>query len=184
MNIYKSKLIIRIKHKLVLLTLLCLSLTQNVFAQNSKQENSRNENPKAQSSKTQNSKANEIEKSSETSNDNEEKPDVVKTYNIATVQILNKTTAKNSMLDLRIVQTVNLGAINVKSHKCWMAPLDQKPETKILLEVFENKNSQELDANPAESKRIFYGWLFASSPSLSGLEHPIYDIISITCKNK
>ena len=174
MNIFKLKLLTKNKYCLILLTLLCLSLSPNVFAQNLKIENS----------KTQNPKSNDSEKLSEIPADNEEKPDAVKTYNIATVQILNKTTAKNSMLDLRIGQKVNLGAITVKSHKCWMAPLDQKPETKILLEVFENKNSQELDANPAESKRIFYGWLFASSPSLSGLEHPIYDIISITCKNK
>jgi len=174
MNISNSKLITKNKSKLILLTLLCLSLPQNVFAQNSKSPNS----------KIQNLKTNDSEKLSEDPTDNEEKPDAVKTYNIATVQILNKTTAKNSMLDLRIGQKVNLGAITVKSHKCWMAPLDQKPETKILLEVFENKNSQELDANPAESKRIFYGWLFASSPSLSGLEHPIYDIVSIACKNK
>ncbi len=174
MNIFKLKLLTKNKYCLILLTLLCLSLSPNVFAQNLKLQNS----------KTQNLKTNDSEKLSEIPTDNEEKPDAVKTYNIATVQILNKTTAKNSMLDLRIGQKVNLGAITVKSHKCWMAPLDQKPETKILLEVFENKNSQELDANPAESKRIFYGWLFASSPSLSGLEHPIYDIISITCKNK
>ena len=174
MNIFKLKLLTKNKYCLILLTLLCLSLSPNVFAQNLKIENS----------KTQNPKSNDSEKLSEIPADNDEKPDAVKTYNIATVQILNKTTAKNSMLDLRIGQKVNLGAITVKSHKCWMAPLDQKPETKILLEVFENKNSQEIDANPAESKRIFYGWLFASSPSLSGLEHPIYDIISITCKNK
>ncbi len=173
MNIFKLKLLTKNKYCLILLTLLYLSLSSNVFAQNSKSQNS----------KTQNPKTNDSEKLSEILED-EEKPDIVKVYNIATVQILNKTTAKNSMLDLRIGQKVNLGAITVKSHKCWMAPLDQKPETKILLEVFENKNSQELDANPAESKRIFYGWLFASSPSLSGLEHPIYDIISITCKNK
>jgi len=174
MNIIHSKLITKNKSNLILLTFLCLSLSQTVFAQNSKSQNS----------KIQNLQNNDSEKLSEVSADNEEKADLQKNFNIATVQILNKTTAKNSMLDLRVGQKINLGAITVKSHKCWMAPLDQKPETKILLEVFENKNSQEIDANSLESKRIFYGWLFASSPSLSGLEHPIYDIVSITCKNK
>jgi len=102
---------------------------------------------------------------------------------IATVQILNKTTAKNLMIDLKVGQKINLGAITIKAYKCWQAPLEQKPETKILLEVFENKTT---DSNIDEVKnsRIFYGWIFASSPSISGIQHPIYDIVAIACKNK
>jgi hypothetical protein len=35
-----------------------------------------------------------------------------------------------------------------------------------------------------QEKRIFYGWMFSSSPSVSSLEHPIYDITALNCKNK
>jgi hypothetical protein len=173
MNISKQNLLVKIKNNLILIILLNLTIIQNSFSQNLKKD--------------------EIDNSAQGVVYVDDKTDSVKFYNIATVQILNKTTAKNSMLDLRIAQKVNLGAITLKAHKCWSAPLDQKPETKILLEVFENKNSPNLNQNldetkenqsSSESKRIFYGWLFASSPSLSGLEHPIYDIISIACKNK
>ncbi len=96
-------------------------------------------------------------------------------YKTAVVQGLNKTTAKTSILEIKIGQRIQFGKIAIIAHKCWQAPLDQKPESKILLEVLDVKS-------PEEEKRIFYGWMFASSPSISGLEHPIYDIIALNCK--
>lgn len=97
--------------------------------------------------------------------------------NVAIIQGLNKTTAKTSILEMKIEDKIHFGQISIIAHKCWQAPLDQKPESKILLEVLERKNNE-------PEKRIFYGWMFASSPSISGLEHPIYDLTAIGCKNK
>ncbi len=117
---------------------------------------------------------------SETSSENEltvNKTDPSRFYNVAIIQGLNKTTAKTSNLEMRIGDKIHFGQISIIAHKCWQAPLEQKPESKILVEVLESKN------NEAE-KRIFYGWMFASSPSISGLEHPIYDLTAIGCKNK
>lgn len=91
----------------------------------------------------------------------------------ATIQALNKITAKTSLLEINIGDTISFGSISIVAHKCWKAPLDQKPESKILLEVTENKEDLE--------SRIFYGWIFASSPSISGLEHPIYDLTALDC---
>jgi hypothetical protein len=99
--------------------------------------------------------------------------------NIATIQILDKTTAKSVLLNLPIKEKKDFGSLKITAHKCWQAPLDQRPESKILLEVFESKSENEKTKNV----RIFYGWIFASSPSISGLEHPIYDITAINCKN-
>jgi hypothetical protein len=106
-----------------------------------------------------------------------EKADPSRFYNSAIIQGMNKTTAKSSLMEMRIEEKINFGQISIIAHKCWQSSLDQKPESKILLEVFENKAGE----NP---KRIFYGWMFASSPSISGLEHPIYDLTAISCKNK
>ncbi|GDX36561.1 hypothetical protein LBMAG18_10720 [Alphaproteobacteria bacterium] len=111
----------------------------------------------------------------------DDKSDNVKFSSTAIVQILNKTTAKSSLVELKINQKINLGTITLKARKCWQAPLEQKPETKILLEVFENKVTDSIN-QVVENTRIFYGWLFASSPSISGMEHPIYDITAISCK--
>lgn len=101
--------------------------------------------------------------------------------NMAQLQILNKTTAKTSIVEIKVGNKSSFGSLDITVHKCWEAPLDQRPESKILIDVEEIK----VDENKKEqSDQIFYGWLFASSPSISGLEHPIYDIVAIGCKNK
>lgn len=107
----------------------------------------------------------------------EEKTDLTRFYNVAILRGLNKTTAKTSALEMKIEDKIRFGQISIIAHKCWQAPLDQKPESKILIEVLESKNNE-------PEQRIFYGWMFASSPSISGLEHPIYDLTAIGCKNK
>jgi len=104
--------------------------------------------------------------------------------NIAQLQVLNKTTAKTTLVEIRTGQEVDLGSIAVSVRKCWQAPLDQKPESKILVEVSEIKIEKSSEEILRQKTRIFYGWLFASSPSVSGLEHPIYDIVAMGCKNK
>ena len=118
------------------------------------------------------------------SNEQEEiKPDTDSSRfnNVAVVQALNKTTAKTSIIDLKIGEKISFGSLRIVANKCWQSPLEQKPENKILLEIFESKNESE---EKSSEKRIFYGWMFSSSPSISGLEHPIYDIIALNCKNK
>lgn len=100
--------------------------------------------------------------------------------NSASVQALNKTTAKTTILDLKIGQKISFGSLKIIAHKCWKSSLDQRPENKILLEIFDVKNDKD---NNIE-KRIFYGWMFSSTPSISGMEHPIYDIIALNCKFK
>lgn len=110
-----------------------------------------------------------------------DKVDPSRFYNIAVIQGLNKTTAKTSILELKTGSKINFGSISIIAHKCWQASLDQKPESKILIEVFETKNDEK---GEAKEQRIFYGWIFASSPSISGLEHPIYDLTALSCKNK
>ena len=103
-------------------------------------------------------------------------------YNVAIIQVLDKTTAKSSILEIETDKEVEFGSLKIIAHKCWQAPLDQKPESKVLLELFEATYNQEKQEQL--HKRIFYGWMFASSPSISGLENPIYDITVLNCKNK
>lgn len=108
--------------------------------------------------------------------------DPMRFYNFAVLQALNKTTAKTSILEMKMEEKINFGQLRIIAHRCWKAPLDQKPENKILLEVFENKFND--DIGDFEEERIFYGWMFSSSPSISGMEHPIYDLTAIKCINK
>jgi len=110
-----------------------------------------------------------------------DKVDSARFYGKAVLQLLNKTTAKTSVAEVPIGGSINLGQLTIKVNKCWQAPLDQKPDSRILLEVFETKlNEKKVN----EQKRIFYGWMISSSPSVSSLEHPIYDVTALSCKNK
>ena len=95
-------------------------------------------------------------------------------YETATVRLLDKITAKSILADIKLNESYHFGSLDIKIYKCWNAPLAQRPESKMLLEISETKNE--------DKKQIFFGWLFASSPSISSLEHPIYDITAIKCK--
>lgn len=99
---------------------------------------------------------------------------------IAELQGLNKVTAKTSVIEAKIEEPVKFGNLLIIAHKCWQAPINQRPDSKILLEIFEVKH----DTNGSEIKnRVFYGWLIASDPAVSALEHPIYDVTALNCKN-
>lgn len=111
-----------------------------------------------------------------------EKSDPSRFNNFAIIQGLNKITAKTSLLEIKVGSSIRFGKLIISAHKCWQAALDQKPESKILLEILDDSSSSENNAKG--TSRIFYGWMFSSSPSVSALEHPIYDITAVGCKNK
>ena len=95
--------------------------------------------------------------------------------NVAILQGLNKITAKTSEFEIKVDDSVEFGKLTIIVRKCWQSPADQRPESKILLEIYENINED-------TKNKIFHGWMFASSPSISGLEHPIYDVTALGCK--
>lgn len=99
--------------------------------------------------------------------------------NYAKVQILNKNTAKTQDQKIAIGTSFKYGNIIITPHKCWQAPLTKKPDSKILLEVDEINLKDDNEIN-----NIFLGWMIASSPSISGLEHPIYDITALNCNDE
>ena len=94
--------------------------------------------------------------------------------NQAVLQMLNKITAKTKILNIDIGEELDTGKLKIKVHKCWKSLPYERPENKILVEITEqDKNSQ--------NNVLFYGWMLSSSPSISNLEHPIYDILALNC---
>ena len=91
----------------------------------------------------------------------------------AIVQILNKITNSVYEYTIETNQEFAFDILQFEALKCWQSPADQVPESKILIKIYTVENKKK--------KSLFYGWLFASSPSASGLEHPIYDITAIKC---
>lgn len=94
------------------------------------------------------------------------------------VNLLNKTTGKTITLVSKIGSTINFERIEILPLKCWKSYPEEAPENKLLLKVYEN------DIINNTKKMIFFGWIFSSSPSISGLEHSLYDITLIDCFNE
>lgn len=94
----------------------------------------------------------------------------------AKLQALNKITARAYPLEAEVGKPVKFGNLTITLKRCWKAPQDQEPESKALLDVWEQVPGE-------EKKEIFYGWMFASSPSLSAMEHPVYDVRVLECED-
>ncbi|MBM3579961.1 MAG: DUF2155 domain-containing protein, partial [Alphaproteobacteria bacterium] len=98
---------------------------------------------------------------------NPENIDPTRFTNSSQIQILNKITAKTSLLTIKTGDKMKFGSLVIVARKCWQAPLDQKPESKIFLDVSEIKNDEQ---DQSREIPIFSGWMFASSPSIASIE--------------
>jgi len=90
---------------------------------------------------------------------------------------LNKVTAKTSRIEAKVGILARFGNLEIVARDCWKAPPTQRPENAALLDIWERKQ----DAKPT---RVFLGWMFSSSPSLSAMEHPVYDITMVECREE
>ena len=88
---------------------------------------------------------------------------------------LDKITGRIINFDADIGETVQFGALRVKTDACYTRPSTEAANTDAFVEVDEITLQGEV-------KRIFSGWMFAASPGLHGVEHPIYDIWLTDCK--
>jgi hypothetical protein len=88
---------------------------------------------------------------------------------------LDKITGRIIHFDEDIGETIQFGALRVKTDACYTRPATAATNTDAFVEVDEITLQGEV-------KRIFSGWMFAASPGLHGVEHPIYDIWLTDCK--
>jgi hypothetical protein len=89
---------------------------------------------------------------------------------------LDKITGRIINFDVAIGETVQFGALQVTPRICYTRPPTETSNTDAFIEVDEVTLQGEV-------KRIFTGWVFASSPGLHAVEHPIYDVWLTDCKN-
>jgi len=95
----------------------------------------------------------------------------------AVLQGLDKITARISTIKVGVGETVNFGSLQITVKACDKHPPEETPESAAFLQVVEQK--------PGETPVMrFSGWMFASSPALSAMEHPIYDLWVLDCDNK
>jgi hypothetical protein len=92
----------------------------------------------------------------------------------AVFSALDKVTARISVLEVPLNQTVRFGSLKVTPRVCYSRPPTEPPKTSTFVEV------QEVLLDGSE-KKIFSGWMFAESPGLSAVEHPVFDVWLTGC---
>jgi hypothetical protein len=93
----------------------------------------------------------------------------------AVLQGLDKVTARVSTFAATIGLPVRFGTLEVVVDTCVKRPPEEPPETAAFLDIYEIKPDQ-------PRQKIFSGWMFALSPGLNPLEHPVYDVWLKDCR--
>ena len=89
---------------------------------------------------------------------------------------LDKITGQIITFEIAIDETKRFGALNVRPRICNSRPVTEEPKTTSFVEVDENLLNGKL-------RRIFTGWMFAESPGLNAVEHPVYDVWLTGCRD-
>jgi hypothetical protein len=95
---------------------------------------------------------------------------------VAVFAALDKVTAKISRLEVPLNQTATFGALKVTPRVCYTRAPTEPPKTTTFVEV------QEVQLDGKE-KKIFSGWMFADSPGLNAVEHPVFDVWLTDCSH-
>lgn len=90
-----------------------------------------------------------------------------------TLRGLDKITARISEHKVKVGQPYKFGTLAIVLRTCVKAPPEETPEVTAFLEITEWRDD--------EAKELFKGWMYASNPAISALEHPVYDVWVIDC---
>jgi len=90
---------------------------------------------------------------------------------------IDKITGSIHTFDVYMDETVQFGALQVTPRVCYSSPETEEPKTDAFVEV----NEITLDR---QIRRIFSGWMFAESPGINAIEHPVYDVWLKSCKQQ
>jgi hypothetical protein len=103
-------------------------------------------------------------------------PAFAEPYGVAVLQALDKVTARVTTLEAPLGETVKYNTLEIIARACDKKPPEETPESTAFLDIWE--------ARPGEPMQgVFRGWMFASSPAVSAMEHPVYDVWVVDCKN-
>jgi len=95
-------------------------------------------------------------------------------YPVVKLRSLDKITARTVTFEAEVGSTLKFGPIFIKVQACREPSPLEEPESAAFLQVWEVTPEQ-------QAKWIFSGWMFASSPGLSAMDHPIYDVWVLDC---
>ena len=93
----------------------------------------------------------------------------------ASFKLLNKTTNKVSTKDILVSSKISWETLNIEVLYCGSTPPTEIPEDYVLIDVYDTINN--------ENTNIYKGWMISSSPDVTPLENPIYDLWLVDCSN-
>jgi len=88
---------------------------------------------------------------------------------------LDKITGKPTNIVAPVGKPVQFATLTIVARYCYSTPPSEPPETTAFVQIEDRRPDQ-----PA--KQVFSGWMYASSPGLNGLQHPLYDVWVISCR--
>ena len=94
---------------------------------------------------------------------------------VAVIQALDKITARVSRFEAPVGEAVKFGTLQVLVRDCRKSAPEDRPENAAFVEVYDKRPGE-------EGERLFSGWMFSSTPALSALEHPVYDVAVLECR--
>lgn len=111
---------------------------------------------------------------------------------VAVLQGLDKVTARVTRLTVPVGDGATFGSLTIQVDACIKRPPEEPPESSAFLRITDKPvqaaTAQTAVPQPQDpfgalpERIIFSGWMFASSPALHPLEHPIYDVILLDCR--
>lgn len=96
---------------------------------------------------------------------------------VASFSGLDKITGRITRFDVYIDETVQFGALQVTPRVCYTRPPTETQRTSVFIEVDQVSLKGQIT-------RIFTGWMFADSPALNAIDHAVYDIWLVECKQQ
>jgi hypothetical protein len=106
-----------------------------------------------------------------------EPPPSFEDHKTVILRALDKVTARTQTFEVPVGQQFNFGALTIAVRACRARPPLEPADAAAFLQIVEQKPGEPLVAR-------FSGWMFASKPSLSALEHPVYDVWVVGCGDK
>ena len=97
-------------------------------------------------------------------------------YGVAVLQALDKVTTRITTIEAPLGETVRFNTLEIITRSCDKRPPEETPESAAFLDIWETRPGEPVYG-------VFRGWMFASSPALSAMEHPVYDVWVRDCKN-
>lgn len=97
------------------------------------------------------------------------------------LRTLDKVTATTQDYTVPIGETLEYGSLTIAARHCEKRPPEEIPETYAFLQITD-KRLKGTGEEAEDSDKIFSGWMFASKPAISALDHRVYDVWVIDCK--